>query len=118
LIKQAIELRFLGVEPSPVPEAAARDKAIKLDQFCRDLIACHVSIEELHKHMQQGRVFAVRVDVTLPGHEMSVGRVQDEDVYLALRVAFDDMERQVADVVRRMRPQETAHPNKAVKPTA
>ncbi len=42
-----------------------------------------------HKHKHQGRPYAVRVDVTLPGQELCVDRVQDEDVYVALRDAFE-----------------------------
>lgn len=110
-MKQPMELRFLGMEPSAAVEAAARDKVAKLDQFCRDLMACRVTIELLHKHKHQGRPFAVRVDVTLPGRELSVDRVQHEDVYVALRDAFDDMKRQLEDVVRRVRRQEKAHPS-------
>jgi ribosome-associated translation inhibitor RaiA len=107
-MKQPLELRFLGMEPSAAVEAAARDKADKLDQFCGELMACRVTVEAMHKHKRHGRPFAVRVNVTLPGHELSVDRVQDEDVYVALRDAFDDMRRQVEDAARRMRGQEKA----------
>ena len=108
-MKQPLEVRFLGMEPSEAVEAAARDKAAKLDHFCRDLMSCRVTIELLHKHKHQGQPFGVRIDVTLPGHELSVDRVQHEDVYVALRDAFDDMRRQVEDAVRRTRGQEKAH---------
>ena len=105
-MKQALELRFLGMEPSAAVEAAARDKAGKLDQFCSELMACRVTVELLHKHKRHGRPFGVRLNVTLPGHELSVDRVQNEDVHIALRDAFDDMRRQIEDVARRMRGQE------------
>jgi ribosome-associated translation inhibitor RaiA len=108
-MKQPLEVRFLGMEPSEAVEAAAREKAAKLDLFCRDLMSCRVTIELLHKHKHQGQPFGVRIDVTLPGHELSVDRVQHEDVYVALRDAFDDMRRQVEDAVRRTRGQEKAH---------
>ena len=45
----------------------------------------------------------MRVDVTVPDHELSVDRVHDEDVYVALREAFDDMKRQLEDSVRHQR---------------
>ncbi len=109
-MKQPVEIRFLGMEVSAAVEAAANDKAAKLDLFCSDLMSCHVTIELLHKHKHQGQPYAVRIDVTLPGHELSVDRVQHEDVYVALRDAFDDMRRQLEDAVRRTRGQEKAHP--------
>jgi len=52
------------------------------------------------------RPCTVRIDVTLPNHELSVDRVHDVDVYIALRRgAFDDMKRQAEDAVRRTRGQ-------------
>jgi ribosome-associated translation inhibitor RaiA len=41
----------------------------------------------------------VRVDVSIPGHELIAQRVQHEDVHLALDHAFQDMERQLKAVV-------------------
>ncbi len=109
-MKQPLQIRFLGMEPSEAVESAARKKADKLDRFCPDIMSCRVSIEQMHKHQHQGRPFAVRIDVTVPDHELSVDRVHDEDVYVALRDAFDDMTRQVEDAVRRTRGQEKLHP--------
>ena len=109
-MKQPLQIRFLGIEPSDAVESAARTKADKLDTFCPDIMSCRVSIEQTHKHRHQGRPFAVRVNVTLPDHELSVDRVHDEDVYVALRDAFDDMKRKLEDAVRRTRGQEKLHP--------
>ena len=66
-------------------------------------MACRVSIDLEQKHKHQGRPFNVRIDLTLPGHELMVNRVQHEDVYVALREAFDNMKRQLEDVVRMRR---------------
>ena len=41
--------------------------------------------------------------MTLPGRELAVSRVENEDAYVALRDAFDGMKRQVADAMQRMR---------------
>ena len=84
-------------------------KAHKLDRFCPDIMSCRVTIALTHKHQHQGQPFAVRVEVTVPDHELSVDRVHDEDVYVALREAFDDMRRQIEDTVRRTRGQEKLH---------
>jgi ribosome-associated translation inhibitor RaiA len=108
-MKQALQIAFLGVEPSEALEQAAERRAHKLDRFCPDIIACRVSIELVDKHRNQGRAFAVRIDVTLPGHELIVGRVEDEDAHVALRDAFDDMQRRVEDTVRRVRGQVKQH---------
>lgn len=108
-MKQPLQIRFVGMDPSEAVETAARRKAEKLDQFRPDIMACRVTIEVAEKHQHQGRPFAVRVDVTVPDHELSVDRVQDEDVYVALREAFDDMKRRLEDSVRRDRGDEKVH---------
>lgn len=109
-MKLPLQIRFLGMEPSEAVESAVRKKAEKLDRLCPDIMSCQVSIEQTHRHQQQGRPFDVRLDVKLPGHELSVARVHDEDAYVAVRDAFDDMKRQLEDVVRRRRGQEKLHP--------
>ena len=108
-MKLPLQIRFLGMEPSDAVESAVRKKAEKLDRLCQDIMSCVVSIEQTHKHQHQGRPFAVRIDVRVPDHELSVARVHDEDAYVAVRDAFDDMNRQLEDVVRRRRGQEKLH---------
>jgi ribosome-associated translation inhibitor RaiA len=72
-------------------------------------MSCRVTIELAHKHKQQGHPYAVRIDVTMSGKELCVDRVQNEDVYVALRDAFDGMKRQIEDSARRARGQEKVH---------
>jgi ribosome-associated translation inhibitor RaiA/cold shock CspA family protein len=109
-MKLPLQIHFLGLEPSEAVESAAREKAGKLNRFAPDLMSCRVTIEQINKHQHQGRSFAVRIAATLPGHELNVDRVHDEDVYVALRDAFDDMKRQLEDAVRRIRGDEKLHP--------
>lgn len=102
-MKQPLQILFSGMEPSEAVEAAARAKAEKLDRFHPDIMSCRVTIELAAKRQQQGRPFAVRIALTVPDRELAVDRVQDEDVYVALRDAFDDMTRQLEDSLRRVR---------------
>ena len=118
-MKKAPDIRFIGVEPSDALASVAREKAAKLELFCPEIMACLVVIELAHKHRRQGRPIAVRLSVTLPGRELAVSRVENEDAYVALRDAFDGMKRQVADAMQRMRePERSAGPlgESAVEP--
>ena len=108
-MKQPIQIQFHGMEASPVLEAAAREKAGKLDRYFDELMACRVDIELQHKHHHQGRPYAVRVDLTLRGHEITASRVHHEDVYEALRDAFDRIRRQLEDVVQQDRGEKKQH---------
>lgn len=109
-MKQPLDMRFIGMEPTPAIEEVALGKAAKLDQFRPDIMTCRVTVELKDKHRHQGKSFAVRVNVTVSDHEFSVDRVHDEDVYVALREAFDDMKRQLQDSVRRVQGQVKEHP--------
>jgi ribosomal subunit interface protein len=108
-MKLQAHVQFLGMEPSSALEVNAREHAHKLESFASDIMACRVAIELEQKHKLQGRPYTVRIDLTLPGHELAVNRVQNEDVYVALRDAFDKMKRQLEDVVRKRRGEEKQH---------
>jgi ribosomal subunit interface protein len=109
-MKQEVHIQFHGMEASEALAASARAHALKLDAFATDIMACRVLIDLEQKHKHQGRPYGVRLDLTLPGHELVVNRVHHEDVYVALRDAFDDMKRQLQEVVRQRRGQEKTHP--------
>lgn len=102
-MKIPVHIQFHGMPPSDAVEASAREHAHRLESFAPDIMACRVAIDEEQKHQQQGRPLGVRIDLTLPGHELVVNRVEHEDVYVALRDAFDNMKRQLEDVVRKRR---------------
>ena len=100
-MKLPVNIQFHGLEPSDAMESSAREHARKLDSLAPDSMACRVSIDLAHKHKHQGRQFGVRIDLTLPGHELVVNHVQHEDAHIALRDAFEKMKRQLEDVVRK-----------------
>ena len=99
-MKKPVLIKFLGMERSAALEADVRARIDKLELFCPEIISCCASLELVHKHQQQGRPYSVRIDVTVPGDELTVSRVSNEDVHVALRTAFDGMKRQIADVVQ------------------
>ena len=84
-------------------EARIREKAAKLEEFHSHITICRVTVEELRKHHQQGRHFHVSLDVRVPGREIVVNRAHHEDVYVALRDAFDAAKRQLDEVARAKR---------------
>lgn len=103
MMKLPVHIQFHGMEPSDALEASARKQVHKLESFAPDLMACRVSIDLEQKHQHQGRPYSVRIDLTLPGRELVVNRVQHEDVYVALRDAFDNAKRQLEEALRKRR---------------
>jgi ribosomal subunit interface protein len=80
-----------------------REKAAKLEQFHPRIMSCRVVIEQPAQHQRQGKEFVVRVDLKVPGGEVAVSRDHHEDVYVALRDAFDAARRKLEDFAREQR---------------
>lgn len=95
-----LKITFQDIPHSDALEAAIRAKAAKLDEFYPRLMSCHVAVQEKGRHAHQGRLFNVRIDLHVPEHELAVNRANDEDVYVAVRDAFDAAKRMLEDEIR------------------
>ena len=95
-----LQVTFRGMPPSDALEARIREKAAKLDSLHTGITRCRVVVERRDRHKHQGAQFRVNLDLRIPGHEVVVDRDHDEDVYVALRDAFDAGVRQLEDFVR------------------
>ena len=104
------QITFQGMDASATFEAAVRRRVAQLEHFRAGIIACRVAIEVMQKHRHQGRPIGVRVELTIPGRQLVVDRVEHEDVRIALREAFDGMTRQLQDAVRQPRDQGKQQP--------
>ncbi len=97
-----LQITFRDIPHSDALDTHIREKAQKLEQFFSGLISCRVVVEQSAKHHQQGKPFNVRIDLGVPGSEIVVDRQEDEDVYVALRDAFDAAKRQLEDYARKL----------------
>jgi ribosomal subunit interface protein len=93
------------MDTSPATEALIRERVAKLERFHDRITGCRVVVEAHHRHQRKGRIYHVRVDLTVPGHEIVAGREQDqdhshEDIKVAVGDAFDAARRQLEDHVR------------------
>lgn len=95
-----LQITIRDVDHSEALEQRIREKAGKLEDFFKQIISCRVVVEMPHKHHHQGKQFDVRIDIGVPGKEIVVNRDHHEDVYVALRDAFDAAKRQLEDYVR------------------
>lgn len=107
-MKVPLQVTFHGTDPSPAVEDRVRERATKLERLCSHIIGCRVVIEAPHRHHQHGQIFHVRIDITIPQHEIVVSREPSQnhahaDVYVAIRDAFDAAERRLEDYVRQQR---------------
>jgi ribosomal subunit interface protein len=103
-----LQITFRHMDSSDAIEARIRERAAELERFFDRIISCRVVVECQHPRHQQGNLLRVRVDLKVPGDEIVVGRDPaahhaHEDVYVAIRDAFDATRRLLEDHVRRGR---------------
>lgn len=91
----AFQIRFRGMDPSVTLEAVAREKAAKLGGHCPALAACRIELEL--RQEPQRLPFAVRIDVDHAGQTLSLTCTHGEDVFAALRHAFEAMREEIED---------------------
>jgi ribosomal subunit interface protein len=109
-----LQISFRNMTSSEAVEARIRDRADDLDRFYDRITSCRVMVEAPHRHNHQGRLFHVRIDLTVPGEEIVIKRDPHahhahEDVYVAIRDAFDAARRRLEDHVRRFRGDRKSH---------
>ncbi|HKO08526.1 MAG TPA: HPF/RaiA family ribosome-associated protein [Alphaproteobacteria bacterium] len=109
-----LQISFRNMGASDAVEAAIRERAELLERFSDRITSCHVVVEAPHQHQRKGKLYGVRIDITLPGEEIAVTHSgpQDhahEDVYVAIRDAFNTAARRLEDHARRLRGDVKSH---------
>lgn len=112
--------------PTAWIETDLQRRAAKLGTFCRDIMACRVTVDRPHRHHQSGNRFQVRIEVTVRGGDVSISHESNlhapakdlgenewakgleiegmrKDIQLVIREAFDVAKRRVQHFVLRHR---------------
>lgn len=102
-------IAFQNMDSSPALEVDIRQRIAKLEEFHARMIGCSVVVQAPHRHSRQGKIFEVRIDISIPGEDIAVTREAGlnhahEDVHVALRDAFDAARRLLEDRQRREAP--------------
>lgn len=114
-MQMPLQISFLDMEPSPAIEARIREKAAKLERFSDRIVGCRVTVEAPHRHHRHGKLYNVRIDLSVPGKDVFVGHSgplnhAHEDVYVAIRDAFNAAGRQLQDHMRKGQGTMKVHP--------
>ena len=109
-----LQITYRNLSPSEAVDRCIRERVERLDRFCDRIMGCRVVVEERHRRHHQGKLYHLRIDLTAPGDEIVVSREPalhrtHEDVYVAIRDAFDAARRRLEDYVRRHRRELKAH---------
>jgi cold shock CspA family protein/ribosome-associated translation inhibitor RaiA len=121
-----LQITFRNMESSPEAERLIDAEARKLETFHSRLMGCRVAVEVPHGHHRAGRLYHVRIDLTLPGkelvikHEPSLSKeirqtavakmqkhlevgIPHRNLYLAITDAFKIAGRRLQDYAHRQR---------------
>lgn len=102
------EITYRGFDRSEALDADIQARLRKLEQHYDRITSCQVVVEAHHHHHQQGNLFHVRIRLGVPGKELVISHDQHdkhahEDAYVAVRDAFQSMERQLEEHARMLR---------------
>lgn len=100
-----LKITFRDIAPSPAIDERIRQQVAKLEHFHERISGCRVVVEAHHRKHRKGKIYHVRIELTVPGAEVVVSRDPEldhahEDVYVAIRDAFDAARRQLEDIAR------------------
>jgi len=104
-----VHITIRSIPDSPAIESVIQKRAEKLTHFYKRINSCRVVVEVAQNHKHQGKLFNVRVDITVPGKEFAVTRKQDADVYVAIRDAFNAVERRLESYAGKRRGHTKTH---------
>jgi cold shock CspA family protein/ribosome-associated translation inhibitor RaiA len=131
-MKIPLKITFRDMPPSPAIEDNIRERAAKLDSLFDGIMSCRVTVEAPHRRHHKGKAYVVRIDMTVPGGELVINRAPKrleaakashpdelekdlaeshepskhaahEDIYVAIRDAFNAAGRKLQDFARRRR---------------
>ena len=82
-----------------------REKIHALERYYSNIIHCNVILEALHHHHKKGNIYNVKIELHVPEKEIVVSSMRNdkhahEDIYIAIRDAFNSATRRLEDYVR------------------
>lgn len=101
-----LQMTYRDFPPPLLAEQRIRKRIEKLERLCPRINSCHLVAEESHRQHRKGKLYSVHVIVDVPGGEIIASRDHHEkhsheNFYVAMRDAFDALERQLRGYVER-----------------
>jgi ribosome-associated translation inhibitor RaiA len=103
-----LQITFRDIPPSEAVEAKIRERADALEKFFPNIVGCRVVVESTVRTHHKGKLYYLLVELTVPGKQIVSKRHPDdhhahEDIYVAVRDAFDEARRQLEDYSHRLK---------------
>lgn len=103
-----IQVVFHNIDQSDALTEAVNKRVEKLERYCSQIIGGRVVLDSPHNNHYKGKVYSVGLEVHTPQLEVRVNQDQHdnhahEDLYVAIRDAFNAAERQLKSVDKKHR---------------
>jgi ribosome-associated translation inhibitor RaiA len=100
-VQISVEITWDGMKRSEAVEAVILTHSRKLIELSDRIHGCRVVAGPLSKHHQHGNAYRVRIELSLAGgNRVVASNHSHEDVYVAVRDAFQAARRQLTDHLR------------------
>jgi ribosome-associated translation inhibitor RaiA len=109
-------ITFRHIDRSGALEDRARKLGSRLERFSERITQCHMTLEGPDNRRDGGAPYLVKIDLTVPGAQIHADSLHADgaghnDIYIALRDAFNNAKRQLQDLHRdRYRPARSLRP--------
>jgi hypothetical protein len=102
-MRPPMTLTFRHIDHSGTLEDRARKIGSRLEHFCERVKRCHMTLEGPGNGSTAGAPYLVKIDLIVPGAQIHADSLHldgagHEDIYLALRDAFNNAKRQLQDL--------------------
>ncbi|MFT6878361.1 MAG: ribosomal subunit interface protein [Granulosicoccus sp.] len=109
-----LELSFRNLDRSEFIENQVKERVKRLELLSDEITSCHVVASAPHQHKKKGNHYEVHIEIRVPGSELAVTQNKGaleahEDFYIALRDAFDALERRLTEWKEKRRNNVKAH---------
>lgn len=110
------EVTFKDIDHSDAIETRVRERVAKLEKMNPEIVRCQVWVRAPHRR-HKGTEYVIDISIQMPGSTLHIDRQPGDDhahtdVYVAIRDAFNAMERQL----RRWRDQNKGRPESHTEP--
>ncbi len=102
------QVLFRNIDHSDAVQEAVLKRVEKLERFNDQIHSMRVILESPHNNHHKGKVYHVGVEALIPNHDIVVSHDQHdkhehEDIYVAIRDAFNAVERRLKAVAGKQR---------------
>ena len=100
-----LKIQYLGFSESTAVSAAVWEYVEHIEKIYGRIMSCNVVISHPHRKHQKGGIYHVKIRLHMPGGDIFIDKEPEknhahEDIYVALRDAFDSAKRKLEDFTR------------------